>query len=386
MKKLILSGLIACLLAPMFALTWNGVLDNTSKASLNDDFSAISLYQSNGVHLSVNAPFNASGTMKLVAEGSFKYNLNCLLADSNSNPAFKMIADCDLFKFSGKWMVGKGIVAVDLGRFTISDISGYAFAQKSDGLSVSYDALKYKFGAYVGYTGFQNRLNVSMLNNPADDANFYGLTAAYVPVMFNVTYKTLFETNTVGFQTEVFIPMSEDYKQKYAYVTLMMNGPLGVFGAYTLKGTVGLADLKDLMIDGGLDVNFYLANAAILVIGGEFRSFEADPLHSFVSISDRSVTTDPLFAGGVLPKLSVIFAKNRALASVTGKGVLSMSKEEIKFHGVDATVNFIYNIFSDLQVGCDVGAFVATDSDVKTYIKDNKSNIYYATIKASLAF
>ena len=75
MKKVILSGIIACLLAPIFALSWNGVIDNTSKLSSNDDFSALTLDQSNGIHLSVNAPFNTSGTMKFVAEGSFKYDL-----------------------------------------------------------------------------------------------------------------------------------------------------------------------------------------------------------------------------------------------------------------------------------------------------------------------
>ena len=63
-----------------------------------------------------------------------------------------------------------------------------------------------------------------------------------------------------------------------------------------------------------------------------------------------------------------------------------MSKDDAKFHGVDATASFIYNIFSDLQVGCDLGAFVGIDKEVKDFIKDNKSNVYYATVKASLAF
>ena len=76
MKKLILSGLIACLLAPMFALSWNGVLDNNTYLASNKDFSQINLQQSNGVHLSVNVPFNPAGTMKFVAEGSFKYKFS----------------------------------------------------------------------------------------------------------------------------------------------------------------------------------------------------------------------------------------------------------------------------------------------------------------------
>jgi len=384
MKKLILSGILACLLAPVFAFTWNGVVDNTSKLSSNDDFSALTLEQSNGVHLSINAPFNTTGTLKFVAEGSFKYKLTSNFDAKTSD--LKMIANCDLFKFSGKWNIGKGIVALDLGRFMISDISGNVFAQKSDGLSLSYDALKFRVGAYAGYTGLQNRLDLTMLNNPQDDANFYALTAGYVPVMVNFTYKTLFETQTLGIQGEAFIPVANiEDKTKYAYGTLMLNGPIGVIGAYTLKGTVGLSDFKNLMIDSGLDFNFYIANKAIMVAGGEFVSFEKDSLHYFTPITTRTITTDPFFAGGILPKISFIYAQSNVLTSVTGKGVIQMG-DETKFHGVDVTASLICNVFSDLQVGCDLGAFVAVDKDVKEAIKASKSNVYYATLKASLAF
>ncbi len=377
MKKLILSGLIACLLAPVFALTWNGVIDNNTYLTSNKDFSLISLQQQNGVHLSLNAPFNTSGTLKFVAEGSFKYKLSTSFPQTTN--AFNLIADCDLLKFSGKWTIGKGIVAVDIGRFMISDISGYVFTQKSDGLSLSYDALKFKAGVYAGYTGLQNRLNVSMLNNSADAVNLYGLTAGYVPVMLNFTYKTLFETNTIGLQGEVFLPVNTEDKTKYFYGTLMMNGPIGVLGAYTLKGTVGLGDFKNLMADAGLDLNFYIANTAIAVVGGEFVSFEKDSLHKFVSITNRTISTDPLFAGGVLPKVSLIYAKGNILASVTGKGVIAMGNET-KFHGIDAAASFVCNVFSDLQIGCDLTAFIGIDNDVKD------SSNYSATIKASLAF
>ena len=378
MKKVILSGLIACLLAPMFALTWNGLIDNNTYLKSNQDLSLINLQQKNGVHLSLNAPFNSSGTLKFVAEGYFGYKFSTSFPQTTKE--FIWIADCDLLKFAGKWTIGKGTLAVDAGRFSMSDISGYVFAQKSDGLSLSYDALKFKAGVYAGYTGLQNRLNVSMLNNSADAANFYGLTAGYIPVMVNFTYKTLFETNTIGLQGEAFIPVNTSDKAKYVYGSLMMNGPIGVLGAYTLKGAVGFGDLKNLMADASLDLNFYIANAAILNLGGEFVSFEKGPLHSFVSITSRTISTDPLFAGGVLPKLSLIYAKGNFLASVTGKGVIAMANET-KFHGIDAAASLICNVFSDLQIGCDFTAFIGlNDDNVK------KASNYSATVKASLAF
>ena len=57
-----------------------------------------------------------------------------------------------------------------------------------------------------------------------------------------------------------------------------------------------------------------------------------------------------------------------------------MTTEDTKFDGVDASAGLIYNIFSDLQVGFDLGAFIGIDEDVK-----DLSN-YSATIKASFAF
>ena len=65
--------------------------------------------------------------------------------------------------------------------------------------------------------------------------------------------------------------------------------------------------------------------------------------------------------------------------SLGGKALLAMDKDETKFHGVDASLGFLYNLFSDLQIGCDFGAYLGI-GDFKDF-----SN-YSAALKLTLAF
>lgn len=379
MKKSIVSAILACLLLPAFALSWGGVVDNNTRLTSDKEFKQIGLSQSNGVHLSFNAPFNTDGSVKLVGEASFKYVFNQPDLKA-SDTSLLLVPDLDLLKFAGNWAIANGSVSLDLGRFSISDFSGVVFTQKSDGLNIAYNTSLFKVGAYAGYTGLQNRLNVSMTDNEfEEDDNYYKLTAAYIPVMVDLSYRALFETSTIGIQGAFFMPLSEDNTQKL-YGSLILNGPIGLFGAYNLKGTFGLNDMKDPMVDASADLNFYLAGSSIFTAGAEFVSFESDGLKQFVTVTTRSACKDPLFAGGILPKVSFIYAKNSVYAALTGKGVISMTTEDTKFDGVDASAGLIYNIFSDLQVGCDLGAFIGIDEDVK-----DLSN-YSVTIKASFAF
>ena len=66
MKKSIISAILSCLLLPAFALSWGGVVDNNTRLTSDKDFKQLGLSQSNGVHLSFNAPFNTDGSVKLV--------------------------------------------------------------------------------------------------------------------------------------------------------------------------------------------------------------------------------------------------------------------------------------------------------------------------------
>ena len=165
MKKIILTTIIAvsCAFSSLFAFSWSGVLDNGTRFSANHDFSEKFLNQTNGVYLAVNSPLNETGSYRFAAEGLYRYKLNLDIKRNDSD--FKQIADCTLAKFSFDLPMDGAACNVSLGRFKYSDFSGSVFSQTSDGAYVSYDTINFKASAYAGYTGFLNRLNVSMIDN-----------------------------------------------------------------------------------------------------------------------------------------------------------------------------------------------------------------------------
>ena len=91
------------------------------------------------------------------------------------------------------------------------------------------------------------------------------------------------------------------------------------------------------------------------------------------------MTNDSLFAGGIIPKVAYMYAKGKIYASVTGKGIIAMSDNNTKFHGIDASGTVVINVFSDLQISGILDAFIGFDE------AKNASN-YAATLKAALQF
>ena len=55
-----------------------------------------------------------------------------------------------------------------------------------------------------------------------------------------------------------------------------------------------------------------------------------------------------------------------------------MPKDEAKLDGFDTSLSVIYNLYSDLQIGGNIGAYVCKE--------EKKMSNYYATVKASLKF
>ena len=105
MKKLVLCGLLGVFSVSAFALSWGGILNNNSKLSANNDFSRLSLNQSNGVSFFVKSPLNSNENLKFSGEVLYKYNLDYDFDSKEST--FTNIIDCDLLKIYGKWAFEK---------------------------------------------------------------------------------------------------------------------------------------------------------------------------------------------------------------------------------------------------------------------------------------
>lgn len=378
MKKLVISSILATafVFSSAFAFSWGGMLDDNTKLSANNDFSAIVLNQSNSLYLNITSNLNEDATLRFAGEGLYKYEFNYDFEAKESE--FKNIADVDLLKLSGDWTVANGHLGMALGRFKYSDFSGAVFSQISDGLFLAYDTLKIKASLYGGFTGLLNRLNVNMIENEYEDGDqFYALCPKYIPVLADFSYKALFESHTLGLQAAAYIPATDKNTLK-AYGTLIANGYLGTIASYDARVTLGTEKFDSLMMDAMLDVNFYIKSTVKATVGGEYVSGEQGSLKPFLTISSRSFGNAPFYNGVIVPKLGAMYASGKLFASVTERVIISMPEDEAKLDGFDTSVNIIYNLFSDVQLGLDAGAYICKES------KDFTN--FYATAKAVLAF
>lgn len=381
MKKIVLTVFLAvsCAFSSLAALSWSGVIDNTSKFSFDDSFKAESLNQTNGIYLSLSSKLNESGNLRFVAEGLFKFNpiINFITDDST----VKFIADIDLLKLSGDWSLGSGNLSLSAGRFQFSDFSGVVFSQVSDGLYLNYKTAKIRTSFYAGYTGLLNRLNVSMSENQAKaDDNLYALCPKYIPLLADVSYKGLFGSSTIGFQTAFFLPASDENDMK-VYGTFILNGQFGNIGSYDARFTLGTIKFEDFMLNAKLDANFFVNSTVMVTAGIEYVSGVQGGIIPFATITSRTFGSglyNPLWNGVIIPKLGLMYSNGKIYASLTERGMIAMSEDETKFDGLDTSATFTYKLFSDVLLGCDIGAYNCFDQ------KENTK--YYATIKASLAF
>ncbi len=376
MKKLVLCSLLGVFSVSAFALSWGGILNNNSKLSANNDFSRLSLNQSNGVSFFVKSPLNSNENLKFSGEVLYKYNLDYDFDSKEST--FTNILDCDLLKISGKWAFEKGTFSLDAGRFKFGDFSGTVFTQTSDGVAVSYDDIKIKAGFYAGYTGLLNRLNVSMTDNEYEAGQqFYKLCPQYIPLVANVAYKALFDSHTIALQGECFIPLKNELKTK-AYATAMLNGSVGSSASYNLKATFGTQKFENLMLDTKATLNLFVIENSIISLSGEYVSGNQGLFDTFETITTRSYGNAPVSGGVILPQAAFVYAKNSFVASLSETCVIEFPSEKAELNGFDTSVNLVYNVLSDVQLGFDLGAYLCT--------KEKTGSNYYAAFKASLAF
>ena len=116
----------------------------------------------------------------------------------------------------------------------------------------------------------------------------------------------------------------------------------------------------------------------MVTAGGEYVSGAQGDIKPFVTLSTRSFGNAPFTNGVIVPKLALLCATKNFYAGLTERVILSMPEEEVDLDGFDTSLNIVFNVLSDVQIGCDAGAYICTEAK-------EKSN-YYGTIKASLAF
>lgn len=347
----------------LFSLEWGGLFNNTTVLA-TADFKNFPVNQSNGVFMWLKSSLNKEKTLNVSAEAVYKYSMPI----SNNDITFQNIVDLNLLKFSGSWSLGDNTLSLDVGRFSYSDIAGAFFIQNSDGLYAKFGNLNWNVGLYGGYTGLLNRFTVGMqdLVERTKMNQIYDLCYAYVPIAVDFTLANI-KQNSLSFQLAYFLDTAGGKKDK-AYFDFVARGPLGGIGGYSASIAAGTAGFKNVMLFSSFDLTFYVSNSILASFGTEYASGDHGVLALYTPITYRPVHSSQSVIFGsdaIVPRLTAMFLIDKLCVTANEKIVMSISKKGFKLNGFDTSISGVYNIFSDLQVSCNLGAYV--DLVDKTY-------------------
>lgn len=379
MKKIILAVFVSSFIfcQSIFATSWGGLVTNVSKFSLVNE--KIMVNQENAAFFNINDYLNSEKSLFIASEILFKSQVNVI----PKKTYFKPVLDTSLCKFSGNFIFGELPFNFSVGRFIYSDISGVIFSQASDGLVANLKIPKanVNLGVYAGYTGLLNRLNVNMLGNLYEENDsLYEFCPKYIPILATFNYSIPKILMNIGVQADFFVSL-EKYLTSNAYFTLNTNGAISTIGTYKVTGIFGLEDFSKLMIFASGDISFYLPNG---IIGGglEFASNSANGLASFTTITTRNAFNgfyENQTTSNFIPKInfSTTLSEN-LLITLNEKFVFLLPENGFVFRGLDTGLNLVYNIFSDLRIGCNLDTYFD--------FSENTNSNYYLSLNASFAF
>lgn len=373
MKKLIVSICTAfCLMAaPLSAIEWGGLLFNDSGVS-TPDFSAITIKQSDGVSFWVKTPLGEDSGLYFSSEALYKFNIDIPL---KGDTTFTQIVDVPLLKVSGDLNLGSGVLSLNAGRFYYVDASSAVIAQVVDGVSVSYGLPLVKVGGFVGYTGLLNALNTPMAVAPEKDNKFYNMAYPYLPVGVTFELPSLLGNQSLEFDGYYLLDLgSAKDKNNLFYASAILSGPITNSIYYNLDTTVGLLNFKDAMNYSSLSLLVFPSEAVSFTAGATFGSADQGPFVNYASIATSSI----LAAGRITPKVGLSYTTGSMYAGVNGDFMLAYADSKYSPSNTDWNIEFIYNIFTDLQVGLTVN----TTFD----LTEAKANNYVAKLNISLAF
>lgn len=383
MKKLFLTLFSAIMiLAPVSAVEWGGLIDNTSQfIYMNNDNSAdsnpLSLSQSDAAYLWLSAPLTSDGNVYIKTEGMYKL--------TSYKGYISHLADLDLLKCAGTIPMGKATLDFSAGRFQISDISGAVFSQNCDGAYVNYAAPKFGVSAYAGYTGLLNSNIVYMLDKngakhiPANKV--YALSNPYIPVSASVSFPYLFLNQSLTLQGNGFFDLSEN-KYNRIYGEMMLSGAVAPTVFYNFISDFGSDFETSLMNYTKLNFSIF-AGRSLISTGveyasgnnGVFSAFRGFSTHTAYSCGNGDIETSGVILATVGANLPI--GRNMLIASNI-KGVFACPEKELTPAGLQADLSYLYNIFSDLQLTALVSDFIS--------FNNNYADKLSVTLKIALSF
>ena len=378
MKKLTALAAAFVLTGSLFAMDWGGVIKNNSEV-LTPDFSDISIEQSDALYMWATQPLSKDGSFYASGEAYYKFKL---VNEAGTN-TITNIVDVDLLKVSGNIEFEECTFTFDAGRFLISDSTGVIFSQTCDGTLEKSTLSLAGFSAYLGYTGLLNSNAVTMLdingNAYANKKGVYVLSHEILPFMYSVDFPVLFGNQSLSVQGAAFIELTQEMNNR-CYGNLVLSGPIANSVYYQLATSIGSVNFKNIMNYSALDVYIFPMNSMLVNTGIEYASGNNGPFSAFRGVTSRTAYNSasyPETSGVLMAKASAGISLNSMYASAAAKFVMDCA-DSFGAKGLEFDVNYSYNIFSDLQVGLDVTAYM----DFVTATENN----YTATLRAAMSF
>ena len=360
MKKLLISicAIFCFIAAPVASVEWGGLFFNDTGASATD-FSGVTINQSNGISIWVKAPVGETG-LAFSTEALYKFNLE---VTKGVDPILTHIVDVPLFKVAGDINAGSGVLSLNAGRFYYVDGSTAVLSQVVDGASITYGLPTIKFGGFVGYTGLVNALNVPMSVAPEKDTKFYNLAYPYLPIGAFIEFPAMGGNQSLEIDAYYLLDLGSA-KTNLCYANLVLSGPISNSVYYNIATCLGLMDFKNVMNYSSASLLVFPSESLSLNAGATFGSADQGSLTSFIS----PATTSILAAGKITPKAGLTFTTESMCFDFGGNFVLTYDGSKYAPATTDWNAGFIYNIFSDLQVGLSVNAsFDVTGANAHNY-------------------
>ena len=373
MKKILITICTVFLMiaAPVSAFEWGGLISNDTGIQ-TPDFKNITLNQADGVSLWFNTPIGAD--FALSGEVLYKFKLS---KAGSANAVITNIADLPLLKFSGQTQAGSGKLSVSAGRFAYVDNAGAVVSGTIDGASVDYAFSVVDIGLFAGSSGLLNTLNNPSLERAdyTKEANIYDMAYAYAPVGLSFELPYLFGNQSLSIQAYALLDCGKhETKSNNFYANLALSGPITNTVYYNLASSAGLIDFKKFMNYSGFTLLVFPAQTVSINAGAEFTTADDGKLAAFYS---------PLAAktgGQLAPKLGFTFGTDDMCFDLGGKYILQYANSSYAGYGAEINSSFIYNIFSDLQVGLSFNGFIDTTADKL------EGNRFTANLNIALAF
>ena len=289
------------------------------------------------LELWVKVPFGKTKSSFFAMQGAYDFSLNTL----DNEVIISNVVDLPLFKFTFKSSSDKSNTTINIGRFFLSDTTGYILYQDIDGIFTDFNFEKTDFSLFAGYTGFLNANSVSYFENPYElKTGIYTLSPGYFIASSRLAFNIF---NTQFLNTEFLASIDTgklDYHKMYA--TLTLNGTITQRFFYILQSSLGM----NMKSDNTESLQF--SNLSKLDL-----SFYFDALESSFTLTGLFASTD----GSVLKEFKPITTMT---SSVIGTSYSSMTK-----FGFLYTLKPTSSIFMSLSSDC-LGIF------------DDKSNFGFA--------